>query len=142
MGEANINTDLCLGTDADTDLDGVQVAYGQPREGFEREGVYGGKITIAQDISAGRSAGNSTREEHATIQFHVRVYQPGDTLAEVEARALVLGAVLEDYLAATLPAVTGLVELRVNSCELESGMDEEGSEAIATYTVTTTSVLT
>lgn len=123
-------------------LSGVQVAYSLPRSP-EREVVYGGGIDVDQKIGTGRSSeGNTTRDEDASIDLHVRVQLPGEDCEAVEARALELGEAVESHLALTTPDVLGLLDASVSGYELVSGVDDDSAIAVLTYHIQTTSYIT
>lgn len=112
-----------------------QVEYSQPST-VDREGFYGGRIDMGQEISAGRgSQGLTTRDEDGTIAFHYHSYQPGSTCEEAEERALEMGADLEEVLALTTPDVAGLLDASVSGYELNSYANDEAAWAVLTYQV-------
>lgn len=87
------------------DVEVRYAAFGIP----ERERVHGGHVRSEQQYAA-HAGGTSRypREEHGTIEMHVMVAHATADVAETDARAQVLGAVLEDLIA-TDPQVRDLV---------------------------------
>lgn len=124
-----------------TTLAGVQVEYSFPRD-LMRECIYGGRIQGNQEIGAGRSSGNTSRDERVVILLHLRVSKPGGTCADAEARALAIGAVVEGYLAANTPSATGLLDASIDSFDLDSDIDDDGAYALLTYRIQTQSYIT
>lgn len=139
--KAKIITDLTALAIPSGSLDGVQVAYAQPRN-IDRQWIYGGKVTVDQEISSGRTGADTTREETATILLHIRAFMPGATCEDAETRALVIGAVLEGYFATTGPVVTGLLDASVAGWELDSDYDDDAALADLTYQIRTQSWIT
>jgi hypothetical protein len=112
-----------------------QVEYSPPNS-VEREGLYGGRIDMAQEISAGRgSQGFTTRDEDGSIAFHYHSYLPGGTCEEAEERALEMGVDLEEVLALTTPDVPALLNASVTGYELTSYANDEAAWAVLTYQV-------
>lgn len=122
-------------------LDGVDIGYSWTKA-MGRECIYGGAMSVEQEISSGRDAdGNATRNETATINLHVRVSTPGGTAEEAEFRTVEIGAALEAYLAAHMPTVPGLLTVDIGGYDLASSFDDDGAFASATYPVRAESYL-
>lgn len=87
-------------------LDGVQVVYGDPIKGFQKECVFLGKILWSDAQSAtGRSfgedwatLGNNERTEQYNIELIVNIQKSGTDDETVEARAFELLGYIEVYL--------------------------------------------
>lgn len=98
-----------------------------------------GPMTAAAMAAAGRFA----RSEEPEFLLAIAVRAEGTETAEpAEARALELGAGVEEYLAGnwTLGGdIPGLLKLTIAAFELESGVDDDGASAELTYTLQATS---
>jgi hypothetical protein len=119
-----------------TTLAGVQVAYTYPAA-LQRECVWGGSISGPMELVAMRGSGRIKRLETPTLELHISVVTPGqpDTVA-AETRAAAIGAAVEEHLAAnpTL-GVPGLLSAAVIGIEIDSGVDDDGAEALLTYQI-------
>jgi hypothetical protein len=123
-------------------LSEVQVAYLWPGRTLEREGVYGGKIHMDHEYLAFRPGVRMPRKETATIAWVVEVrHLAADEPADADERALVLGAVLENLIAAD-PTLGGVVKnAAITSIDLDNVIDDDALTSIVTYEVTVLSQL-
>lgn len=122
--------------DASTSLVGVQVAYSPPRE-IERECIFAGKVSGPVELAAMRGGARLMRTERLTLRLYVEVAAPGDDVAAAEARAVELGAVVEELVAGN-PTLNDLADLKlaqVAGVELDSGVDDESAYARLVYEI-------
>lgn len=124
-------------------LAGVQVAYSWPGANAEREIVYGGRVTWATVPLAMRGGGRMPRREDMIVALHVAVQRPGADADVVEARAVEIGTVVEELLAAdtTLSGTSGLKLAGISGGELDSADEDESSMAVLSYRVSFLSTL-
>lgn len=124
----------------------VPVLYAFEAKKFEREAVWGGDIRGNHDPNAMRGGGNRTRAEVLTWTVHVRVRMPGGTPEEAAARALVIGAVVENTLAVGSAedgaSVTGLKHVGTTGFELANSEDDDAVICEIAYAVELKSILT
>lgn len=89
--------------------------------------------------SAMAGGGRYARSEELEFPAELGVRQLGqETVESVEARAVELGTLFEEWLAGnwTLGAdIPGLLKVAVTAFELESGVDDDGASATLTYTL-------
>jgi hypothetical protein len=112
----------------------VQVAYSWPGKRAERECVHGGLVEWEQS-SGGIAAGDDTAS--VTMLIHVVISHPGATVAETDARATAIGAVLEAGLIAddTLGGQAGVMSARVAGGDLDHGEDDDGASSVLTLRI-------
>ncbi len=122
---------------------GVQVAYSWPGERAERECVYGGSAAWTCKPIAMRGGGRMPRREDMTVDLHVAVTMPGSEPADAEARAVELGTVVEEYLAAStnLGDLNGLKLVTIAGGDLNHVVNDDESIAVITYQVAFLSTL-
>lgn len=122
---------------------GVQVAYSWPGRNAEREVVHGGLATFDQNPLAFRAGGRCPRQEDVTVEIHVAIALPGGTEEDVDTRAVEIGTVIEEAIAAdpTLADAPDLKIARVDGGELESGFNDDGASALLTYRIILKSTL-
>jgi hypothetical protein len=123
---------------------GVSVAYSWPGDDRAgRECVYGGPVTWSTRPLAMRGGGRMPRREDLTVPIHVDVSKPGAEGAEVEARAVEIGTVVEELIAAdtTLSGVPGLQLAGISGGQLAHAFEDELAFAVLTYQVTFLSTL-
>lgn len=119
-------------------LAGVQVCRFWPGGTVERECVFGGRTVWTTTPLTFRPAnGRLPREEAITLDLHIRVMKPGAAPDEVEARAVVLGTVVEELLAADplLGGAPGVALATIDGGDLDHGVEDESSVALLTYRV-------
>ncbi|SEB43571.1 hypothetical protein SAMN04489727_1725 [Amycolatopsis tolypomycina] len=122
-------------------LAGVQVSYQFPRQ-LERDHVYFGRVRFDHDYSTFRVAGGrQPRTEIATVSLYVGAKRIDSDQHAADTRAVEIGGVLEDLIAAD-PTLGGAFQVVfVESGELEPNLDDDGVWAILTYSVTVQSEL-
>lgn len=116
-------------------LSGVQVAYSWPGSRAERECVHGGKVTFDQNPAAYRGGGRQPRNEDVTVLIHVVVHKPGATVEDTDTRAVEIGTVIEDAVAAdpTLSGATNLKIARIDGGELDHEFDDDSAASVLDY---------
>ena len=124
----------------------VQCTFGWPGRNVQRECVYSGKVAGPHTDLAFRAGGRRPRLEDLTLDLHVQVHTPGATTADVAARALVIGAIVENTIADNITlggTVPGLLAATVVGFEQDSGaMDDDAAMSLITYQVALKSQLT
>lgn len=122
---------------------GVQVAYSWPGRNAEREVVHGGLATFDQNPLAFRGGGRCPRQEDVTVEIHVAIAIPGGKEEDVDTRAVEIGTVIEEAVAAdpTLADAPNLKIARVDGGELETGFNDDGASALLTYRIILKSTL-
>lgn len=123
----------------DPSLEGIQVTYAWPGKRAERELVCGGKWRFAQR----RGGYGSAREEDLTLDLFILVRTPGADLAEVEDRAVEIGALVEAVAAdpSWWGDVPGLKLAGVTSGDSNPGIDDDSAVCELAYHVACTSTL-
>lgn len=108
----------------------VQVAYDHPGRDAERELVWGGGVGGPQEPLAMRGGGRRSREEKLIWQLHIEVAAPDKTPEECAQRAVDIGRIVEETLAAAAAndgaGVTGLIQVGVVSFDLRNFSDDDG----------------
>lgn len=122
-------------------LEKVQVSYGYPGAP-ERSSLYFGRTRFEHELSSfATGGGRQPRTEVATITAVILVRNISSDQYEGDARAIAIGTVLEDMLAAD-PTMGGTVQLlRVESGELSTEADDHGVITCLVYSVTVQSEL-
>lgn len=132
---------ILAGLQGATGLVGVQVTYVWPGRTMERECLYGGKIHIEDQYLAFRSGLRVPRLETATIGWTVEVRHMDSDAAAGDARALALGAELENLLGAD-PTLAGVVKnASITSADLEDVLDDDALTSVLTYEINVRSQL-
>lgn len=126
-------------------LDGVQVAYSFPGKTLQRECIYFGRTRIDQTFSTFASpsvgGGRQPRTEIATQTIVVLAKNISSDQYAADLRAVEIGTVMEDLLAAD-PTAGGAVQVRtVESGDLEQMFDDNGVWSQLNYSVTVRSEL-
>lgn len=127
-------------------LDGVQVAYSYPGKTLQRDGcIYFGRLRIDQQLDTFASpavgGGRQPRNEIVTLTVVVLAKNIKSDQYAADARAVEIGSVMEDLLAAD-PTAGGTVLVRtVESGDLEPMLDDDGVWSQLTYSVTVRSTL-
>lgn len=120
----------------------LQVAYSWPGRDAQREVVHGGKTTFNRQPMG---YDPRSREEALEVTLWIVVVKPGADVAECETRAVEIGTVIEEALAAdpkfAAKAVPGLLLATVEGGELDGDFDDDGAAAILQYRVGFTSHL-
>lgn len=129
---------------AETDL---RVDYAFDGRSLPREYVYGGQIRGLHDPSTFRAAaGRRSRAETLTWDLHIRASTPGYTKQENAARAVAIGLIVEETLAAGSAqdgaGVAGLKEVAVSGFEMDTYGDDDAPITEITYRVLLKSILT
>lgn len=109
-------------------LQGVQIAYGYPARDLEREVIYGGAGRYSRTINAmGGGMGGLSYQETVTVDLHIQVRIPGGEVEQAEARAIELGAEVEEFLGANprLSELPGLLYGGVTGGELGYALDDD-----------------
>ena len=105
----------------------------------KREYLYlGSRATGTLAVSAMAAGGRIMRAEDPTFSLAIAVRTLGKQTTEAaEARAVELGTLAEEWLAGNwkTAGIEGLTHLVINRMELESGADDEGADALLTYTL-------
>lgn len=125
-------------------LAGVQVSYIHPKD-LQREVIYGGRIRFDDQLftfsSAAVGGGRIPREETATLTFVVLVARPDSDQYLADLRAVAIGTVLEEMVAAD-PTLGGLVlAAEAESGEMEPLTHDDGVMAQLLYTISVRSEL-
>jgi len=112
----------------------------------EREYVYFGHIVGEQEPMVYRAGSRQPRQEMLTVPLHLEVVKPNALTSDTDARAGIIGAAIEEALAAdpTLAAlaVPGLLAAWVSNFTLTSFYPSDGVAATElVYTITVQSKL-
>lgn len=133
-----VRSALIAGLDALSALDGVDVIYAWKFDHeLPRERIFTNRAR-ATHTPASLKAGRTFRNEQMTFDLVVRVEGVDMTAAETDTRALVIGAVVEEYVAdnRTLGgAVTGLNWIVVSGLELNNLSNDRGNLSELTYSI-------
>jgi hypothetical protein len=120
-------------------IDGDYSYVGKRHEASDREYLYlGSKATGTVALSAMAAAGRIARAEDPRFTLAIAVRTPGEETTEAaEARAVELGTLAEEWLAGNWKTaeIPGLTHLVIDGMELESGVDDDGADALLTYTL-------
>lgn len=124
-------------------LDGVKVEYAMPTRDVPRELVYGGTVAGPVEVKAFAGGARIKRSETLTFALHVRVYKPNATPEATDARAVEIGDVIANYIAAnwTLGGIDSLLKATVDGVELDNWTDDDGAGTLLTLAVSLTSFL-
>ncbi|RSD26349.1 hypothetical protein [Amycolatopsis eburnea] len=126
-------------------LEKIQVAYGNPGKYMQRECIFFGRVRIDQTLSTFASpsvgGGRQPRTEIATLSVYVAVRKIKSDVYAAELRAAELGTVLEELLAGDPTGGGQVLVQTVESGDIESSFDDEGADAVLTYSVTVRSEL-
>ncbi len=138
-----IKTAIITALQAAPGLDGIQVEYSDTRD-MAREVVYGGQIEMTQRISGGRTAdGHTTRDETGVLQLHLMVMKPGGTKQDTEARAVAIGAEVENFLALNTPTMpSGTLDASIEGYVITSWYDDDAANTLLTYRIGTSATIT
>lgn len=126
-------------------MQGVRVVYGWGELGREvpRECVYLGRAEWdAEPLTFAPAGGRYGREETGVVQLYVTVRIPGGTQEDAETRAVEIGTVFEEWLAAN--PTLGLGDVRLGHVEgglADSDPDDDGTSGLVNYRVGFMSVL-
>lgn len=105
----------------------------------KREYLYlGSSATGTLAVSAMAGGARFARAEDPTFSLAIAVRTPGKQTTEAaEARAVELGTLAEEWLAGNwkTAGIPGLTHLVITGFELESGADDDGADAMLTYTL-------
>jgi hypothetical protein len=139
VGEGNVLAPLFPNPLFPGDTEKVKGRYGMPgAKDTPRYLIYGGTLSGPVALSAMAGGGRVKRQEDLTLQLHVRVYRQNSNREEAEARAVAIGDVICDYIAANWTlggALTALKKATVDSVELDGWTDDDGSGAVLTLAV-------
>lgn len=113
---------------------GVQVAYAFPGKSVERECVYGGGVRWTRQ-SAGDDGHRELWLQASTVGLYVRVFEPGASVEETDARAEELGLVLEELLETDRQLAGGLTVAGITGGTADYGVDDDGPVSILHYQV-------
>lgn len=119
----------------------VQVAYKYPGRTVEREVVHGGRVEGDQRFPVmNGGAVRIKRHEVLTVKLHIVVHAPGDEAEEAEVRAVEIGTVVEELLAADpIFALTDLggqmIQAAITALDLDSDEDDDAAIAVLTYDI-------
>lgn len=119
-------------------LDGVVVEYAWRFGSTDRERIFTGRARATHGPASLKS-GRTHRNERMTFDLVVLVEKVDGTQEEADERALVLGAVVEEYVADnnTLGGtVSGLNWITVSGVELNGLANDRGHLAELTYSLT------
>lgn len=119
----------------------VQVTYQFPGQ-LQRDHVYFGRVRFDQEFSTFRVAGGQQpRTEIATVSMYVGAKRIDSDQQAADERAVEIGGVLEELIAAD-PTLGGRFQVVfVESGDLEPNLDDDGVWATLTYSVTVQSEL-
>lgn len=123
-------------------LQGVQIAYGYPARDLEQEVIYGGAGRYSRTINAlAGGMGGLSYEVAVTVDLHIQVRIPGGEVEQAEARAIELGAEVEEFLGANsrMSELPGLLYSSVTGGELGYVMDDDAVTSGLQLTVEFTS---
>jgi len=122
---------------AQPDMEGVQVSYGWPGRTARREVLYAGHADWNTELlTFAPAGGRNQRKEEGTAEFHIYVRKPGGDYEAAEARAVEIGAVLEEFLAGNpLSGVDGLKLGQVEGGSLISAPTDDEIEVVLSYRV-------
>ncbi|MFI9558871.1 hypothetical protein [Nonomuraea endophytica] len=110
-------------------LERLQVAYSAPAQ-IERECLYLGAVRITR-----RPQGTAPDEEQLTAAVHIYIRHPGGSLEGTDARAAEIGALLEQVLRAEPELADGVIFARVESGELDGGLDDDAALSLLDYSL-------
>lgn len=133
-----VRSALITGLDALSALDGVDVIYAWKfDQELPRERIFTGRAR-ATHTPASLKAGRTFRNERMTFDLIVRVEKVDGTAEEADTRALVIGAVVEEYVAdnKTGLGVSGLNWITVSGMELNNLSNDRGNLTELTYSIT------
>jgi len=124
----------------------VDYSYVGKHHDGTREYIFGGSSDGSTSLSAMQGGGRVKREETPDWTLSIYITTPGESTTEVaDERAVELGVVVEDYLAANMQldgTVTGLLKAIVTGWSLTSWPDDSGCSAVLAYNLQFHSYLT
>lgn len=121
---------------------GVQSAYAWPGGTEERELVYLGTAEFEQTYRTFAGGARVSREEDVTVAVYIAVTKLGVTFEETEERAVEIGALLENALAANPTQSGAALNFRVDGGDLGGFTEDEFTTSVLSYEVSATSHLT
>jgi hypothetical protein len=119
-------------------FEGVTVDYSYVAAHHKRDYVYlGEQIQGPVSPSAMAAGARYQREENLTVMVHIGVVRKGQKTTETaEERAVELGTAIEEWLAGNWKDLApGLLKVVIATFDLMSACDDDGSEAVLTYTI-------
>ena len=125
---------------AESDLSGIQITYGDPGGAARREFIFIGDVTAGGQDPESLSSGRRRRIETYTLDVIVSVQSKPQGLQENEQRAIVLASAVENCVAdnPTLSNLDGLMFMECSGMSVtsnEAGMDGPHSLITVHFTV-------
>ena len=121
----SVKSTLLTKLQAESDLSGIQVTYGDPGGAARREFIFIGDVTAGGQDPESLSSGRRRRIETYTLDVIVSVQSKPQGLQENEQRAIVLASAVENCVADN-PTLSNLDGLMFMEC---SGMSGSSNEA-------------
>ena len=121
----SVKSTLLTKLQAESDLSGIQVTYGDPGGAARREFIFIGDVTAGGQDPESLSSGRRRRIETYTLDVIVSVQSKPQGLQENEQRAIVLASAVENCVADP-PPHANLDGLMIIEC---SGMSVSSNEA-------------
>ena len=121
----SVKSTLLTKLQAESDLSGIQVTYGDPGGAARRECVFIGDVTAGGQDPESLSSGRRRRIETYTLDVIVSVQSKPQGLQENEQRAIVLASAVENCVADN-PTLSNLDGLMFIEC---AGMSVTSNEA-------------
>ena len=136
----SVKSTLLTKLQAESDLSGIQVTYGDPGGAARREFIFIGDVTAGGQDPESLSSGRRRRIETYTLDVIVSVQSKPQGLQENEQRAIVLASAVENCVAdnPTLSILDGLMFMECSGMSVtsnEAGMDGPHSLITVHFTV-------
>ena len=136
----SVKSTLLTKLQAESDLSGIQVTYGDPGGAARREFIFIGDVTAGGQDPESLSSGRRRRTEPYTLDVLVSVQSKPQGLQENEQRAIVLASAVENCVAdnPTLSNLDGLMFMECSGMSVssnEAGMDGPHSLITVHFTV-------
>ena len=136
----SVKSTLLTKLQAESDLSGIQITYGDPGGAARREFIFIGDVTAGGQDPESLSSGRRRRIETYTLDVVVSVQSKPQGLQENEERAIVLASAVENVVAdnPTLSNLDGLMFMECSGMSVssnEAGMDGPHSLITVHFTV-------
>ncbi len=136
----SVKSTLLTKLKAESDLSGIQIAYGDPGQAARREFIFIGDVTAGGQDPESLSSGRRRRIESYTLDVIVSVQSKPQGLQENEQRAIVLASAVENVVAdnPTLSSLDGLMFIECSGMSVtsnEAGVDGPHSQITVHFAV-------
>ncbi len=136
----SVKSTLLTKLKAESDLSGIQIAYGDPGQEARREFIFIGDVTAGGQDPESLSSGRRRRIESYTLDVIVSVQSKPQGLQENEQRAIVLASAVENVVAdnPTLSSLDGLMFIECSGMSVtsnEAGVDGPHSQITVHFAV-------